>query len=64
MVHNRRLSAARILCGLTQKQLAEKIGKQEIEISRFETGRACPDKETKLRIAEILQKPTYELFDR
>jgi DNA-binding XRE family transcriptional regulator len=48
---------------MTQLQLAEKVGKREIEISRIETGRAQPDTETKHLIAEALQKPTFELFD-
>ncbi len=57
------MKAARILRGLTQLQLADKIGAKEIDISRLETGRALPDGETKQRIAEILQKPAYEIFD-
>ncbi len=64
MATNNRLKAARVGMGMTQLQLADQIGKKEIEVSRYETGRATPDPETKRRIAEILQKPTYELFDR
>lgn len=60
---NNRLRAARVLRGLTQLELAEKIGKKEIEVSRFETGRAEPDLQVKHRIAEVLEKPTFELFD-
>ena len=63
MAQNNRLRAARVLLGLTQLQLAERIGKKEIEVSRFETGRAEPDAEAKRRIAEVLQKPAFELFD-
>jgi transcriptional regulator with XRE-family HTH domain len=63
MAYNKRLRAARALQGLTQLQLAEKVGKKEIEISRFETGRAQPDSEVKRRIADVLQKPAFELFD-
>ena len=63
MMTNNRLRAARVLLGLTQLQLAEKIGKKEIEVSRFETGRAEPDAEVKRRIAEVLQKPAFELFE-
>ena len=43
MPGNRRLKAARVLKGLTQMQLAEHVGCQEIEVSRIETGRARPD---------------------
>lgn len=63
MAANNRLRAARVLRGLTQLQLAEKIGRKEIEVSRIETGRAEPGSEVKRRIAEVLQKPAFELFD-
>jgi len=63
MATNIRLRTARVAQGMTQLQLAEIIGRKEIEISRFETGRARPDQETKRLIAEVLQKPTYEIFD-
>ncbi len=63
MALNYRLKAARVLKGLTQLQLAEKIGSKEINISRLETGRAQPDAELKSRIAAVLQKPAFELFD-
>ena len=52
-----------MLKGLTQLQLAEQVGTQEIEISRIETGRVTPTAAMKRRIAEVLQKPTFELFD-
>lgn len=63
MVQNNRLRAARVLLGLTQLQLAEKVGRKEMDISRYETGRARPDQDTKRRIANVLQKPPYEIFD-
>ena len=63
MAENNRLRAARVLHGLTQLQLAEKIGKKEIEVSRIETGRAQPDAQVKRQIAAVLQKPVFELFD-
>ena len=63
MAENRRLAAARVLKGITQRQLAEFVGTREIEISRIETGRVSPDADMKRRIALILQKPTFELFD-
>lgn len=63
MATNTRLKAARVLKGLTQYQLAERIGTREIEISRIETGRAQPEPDVKRRIAEILGKPAFELFD-
>lgn len=43
--------------------MAELVGVREIEISRIETGRVTPDAGIKERIANVLQKPTFELFD-
>jgi transcriptional regulator with XRE-family HTH domain len=63
MAANYRLKAARVLHGMTQLQLAEKIGAKEIEISRYETGRAVPDAQRKQQLTEILQKPAFEIFD-
>ena len=63
MAENRRLAAARVLKGLTQRQLAEVVGTREIEISRIETGRVRPAEEMKRRIAAVLGKPAFELFD-
>jgi transcriptional regulator with XRE-family HTH domain len=63
MAVNRRLAAARALAGLTQRELARRVGTREIEISRIETGRVCPGEDVKRRIAEALQKPALELFD-
>lgn len=63
MASNYRLKAARVLRGFTQFQLADKVGRKEIDISRLETGRARLDADLKRRIAEVLQKPVFELFD-
>jgi transcriptional regulator with XRE-family HTH domain len=63
MATNTRMKAARVGRGLTQLQLAEEVGLKEIDISRYETGRAHPGPDTKRRIAEVLQKSTYEIFD-
>ena len=63
MAANNRLKAARVLLGMTQLALSEKVGAKEIEISRIETGRLSPHEELKRRIAEVLRKPTFELFD-
>ena len=58
------LKMARVAMGMTQLQLAERVGMKEIEISRIETGRTCPAPDIKRRIAEVLQKNTFEIFDR
>ena len=51
-----------MLKGMTQLRLAELVGLKEIEISRIETGRISPDVALKQRIADVLGKPTFELF--
>jgi DNA-binding XRE family transcriptional regulator len=58
-----RLKVARVSRGMTQRQLAEAIGKNEIDISRYEVRRAHPDKDTKERIAAVMGMKTWELFD-
>ena len=63
MAENRRMAAARVLKGITQRKLAELVGTREIEISRIETGRVCPGADMKRRIAEVLGKPAFEIFD-
>ena len=63
MAANNRLRAARVLLGMTQLRLAEKIGVKEIAVSRIETGRSQPDADMKRRIADVLHKPAFELFD-
>ena len=62
MAANNRLKAARVLKGMTQLELAGAVGLKEIEISRIETGRADADADLKRRIADVLGKPTFELF--
>lgn len=62
MAANNRLKAARVLKGMTQLRLADLVGLKEIEISRIETGRADADADLKRRIADVLGKPTFELF--
>jgi DNA-binding XRE family transcriptional regulator len=57
------MAAARVLKGLTQRQLAQKIGLKEIDVSRIETGRLVADLQMKIRIAEVLGKPMFELFE-
>ncbi len=63
MAANYRLKAARVLRGLTQLQLAEKVGLGEHDVSRLETGRMEADRALKERIAQALGKPAFEIFD-
>ncbi|MBU4460478.1 MAG: helix-turn-helix domain-containing protein, partial [Verrucomicrobia bacterium] len=63
MATNKRMKAARALRGLTQRDLAERIGRREIDVSRIETGRVQPDREIRQRIAAMLRVSTFEIFD-
>jgi len=58
---SRRMKAARMLKGLSQHGLAERVGCSESRISRIETGRATAEDNLKQRIAEVLEIPTYEI---
>ena len=63
MAMNLRLKAARVIRGLTQLQLAEMVGLEEIQISRLETGRSQATEDLKRRLSDALKKPAFELFE-
>ena len=52
----RAVIAARLACNLTQKELAEKTGIRQSNISRIENGSASPTIDTLARIAAGLGK--------
>ena len=52
----RAVIAARLACNMTQKELAEKTGIQQSNISRIENGSASPTIDTLARIAAGLGK--------
>lgn len=54
MTLGNRLKSLRIDAGLTQEQLAERIGVKKQNISRYENGRVEPNIRTAKRIAEAL----------
>lgn len=56
MATNIRLRTARVAEGTTQLQLAEKVGRKEIDVSRHETGRARPDPDTKRLLPRVSMK--------
>ncbi len=58
------LKTARIRSGLTQKNLAEAIGKYQPWVSLVENGRMIPTKSEAAEIAKVLQVKTHELFER
>ena len=62
-MQNKRLMLARLERGLSQFQLAGRVGMKEWDISRIETGRKIPTRDQKTAIADVLRKRTFELFD-
>lgn len=50
--------------GLTQKELAEKLGIGRVNYTRYENGSVRPDYETLLAIADHYDITLDELFDR
>lgn len=57
-----RIKELREEAGLTQKELAEKIGNMQRNISNWENGLSEPDCETILRICDFFGVSTDELF--
>ena len=55
------IKKARLLAGLSQEELAEKLGVSAKTISAYETGRAIPPSPTLIRIAEITSVSVDEL---
>lgn len=52
----------RTKCGLTQKQLAEKIGYTEKSVSKWESGNALPTMEILIKLADIFKISLDELM--
>lgn len=64
MYERKRLKAARIAKGVTQAELAQRIGVTTQAISSFEKGTKAPKMETVKRIAEALGISVAELYGR
>jgi DNA-binding XRE family transcriptional regulator len=64
MNSNLRFKLTRISLGLTQRALGALVGLPEYRITLIETGRHTPDTNLKSRLAAVLKKPTFELFDK
>lgn len=47
-----RIKEIRKKCGLTQKELGERVGVSEAAISQYESGKRRPDYEIVLRMAD------------
>ena len=59
-----RLKDLREEAGMTQKELAEKIGNVQRNISNWESGNTQPDLETVVKLAEVFGVTTDELLGR
>jgi DNA-binding XRE family transcriptional regulator len=57
-----RLAAARRRVGLTQQQLADRLGVNRVSIARIEAGTRSPSMALGLRISEELGEPVEALF--
>lgn len=58
----KRIKEFRKIRGLTQKQLAEKLGVTTITIQNYENNRREPNIETLKKIADALEVPMYDLI--
>ena len=56
------VAQARRRAGLTQQQLAEKVGVGRVSIARIETGTRAPSMALGLRISQVLGEPVEALF--
>lgn len=60
----KKLKELRRFEGLTQQELADKIGISRVNYTRYETDAVRPDYETLLLIADFYNVSLDELFDR
>lgn len=62
VVWGARLKAARLAAGLTQVELADKMGASQHTISRLERGEHRPSDESKIALARCFETTVEELF--
>lgn len=56
------LKRARIAAGLTQRELADKVGKDQAAISRYEKGKLAPDLGVAPKLAKLLGLPILSVL--
>ena len=56
------IKKARVSSGLSQKELAERLGVSDKTVSAYETGRAVPSATTVAKIAELTGRPVSEIL--
>ena len=59
---NNKVKDLRTSLGLTQAQLAEKVGVARVSIVAIESGRFLPTIETALQISKALDSPVEKIF--
>lgn len=57
-----KLKAARISCGMTQQEVANKIGRKQPIIGHWETGYSQPDANTLFTLCDIFGSTVDEVF--
>ena len=62
MNRDMRLKMARLTAGLSQFDLAQRVGVSESTISKIETRRVIPARAVQERIASALSKARWEIF--
>ena len=56
------LAAARVNAGLTQKEVAEKMGVSKVTIISWEKGKTLPNIATARKLAELYEIPLDNIF--
>ncbi|MBQ3755124.1 MAG: helix-turn-helix transcriptional regulator [Clostridia bacterium] len=59
-----KLKELRLNVGLTQEELAAKLGLSRVNYTRYENGKVRPDYETLVKLADFYDVSLDELFDR
>ena len=59
-----KLKELRLNVGLTQEELASKLGLSRVNYTRYENGKVNPDYETIIKLADFYDISLDELFDR
>ena len=59
-----KLKELRLNAGLTQEELATKLGLSRVNYTRYENGKVRPDYEIIIKLADFYDISLDELFDR
>lgn len=62
MTFGERIKLARKVAGISQEELAKKIGTRQSQVTRWETNKATPRIETLAKIAEVTGVPLSEIW--